>query len=348
MELPDSGTLNFFNKVLVGLETLCPDGDFCAITSLLRHCRSLALGGQRADYRTVLLQCKSAGLVQIRNSRTRISSLGKRFLSANRQSYFEITDAQKQLVIERVIFKGAWNNHARALFELFKLNQSTDSYQFSKIDRSLPLDLVSLAHFFKYLGMLTETQLTLEVQVQYSQLVYELMADSKTLAELDLEKMLAENRKLGAKGERAVVEFEKNRLLKLGKIVQSELVRRISTVNVAAGYDVESFDGTSDAIVPNRFIEVKTTTGFEIRFYWTRNEIEVAKTKKKQYWIYAMVEFRENRPSDCFPIMIRNPEKEIKRHAFLTMDAHTYLIRESTGLELEEETLDEVKWFRLR
>ncbi|QQR96668.1 MAG: DUF3883 domain-containing protein [Bacteroidota bacterium] len=62
--------------------------------------------------------------------------------------------------------------------------------------------------------------------------------------------------------------------------MQSELVKRISTINTAAGYDIESFDGTTDDVFLNRFIEVKATTGEDIRFYWTINEREVAKKKK--------------------------------------------------------------------
>ncbi len=57
-------------------------------------------------------------------------------------------------------------------------------------------------------------------------------------------------------------------------------MRRISTLDAGAGFDIESFDGTSDDVSPNRFIEVKATTGDEIRFYWSSNEMNVAKRKK--------------------------------------------------------------------
>ena len=106
------------------------------------------------------------------------------------------------------------------------------------------------------------------------------------------EKSLIENRKLGAQAEHAIVEFEKQRLRKLGKFAQAELVKRISAINVSAGYDIESFNGDTDAIFPNRFIEVKATQGTEIRFYWSFNEIRVAKKKKNSYWIYMLREFK--------------------------------------------------------
>lgn len=347
MDLPDTSTLNFFNKLLISLEALRPDGDFCSVSTLVKQCRSTVTGARRADYHYVLHQCKTAGLVQVKGVRARLSSLGVRFLSANSQRYFEITEAQKQLVAERVVFKGRWNHNARELFEFFLLDQKSEQYEFSKTEESLPTNLIAVVQLFKHLGILDETEFVIVVKRAYSQLVYELTADSKAMAELELERILAENRKLGAKAEIAVVEFEKRRLRKLGRNIQAELVKRISTVNVGAGYDVLSFDGANDDIFPNRFIEVKATTGYQLRFYWTRNEKEVASKKKKQYWIYAMVEFKEDRPNECLPVLIQDPARNIPKHSSLSMEAHTFLITEIANIDMEEKSLDEVKWYHL-
>jgi hypothetical protein len=102
---------------------------------------------------------------------------------------------------------------------------------------------------------LQEENFLIQVHKRYSQLVYELTADSKAISEQQLEQLLMENRKLGAQAENAVVEFEKQRLLKMGKTIQSELVKRISTINTAAGYDIESFDGTTDDVFPNNLLK---------------------------------------------------------------------------------------------
>ena len=202
-------------------------------------------------------------------------------------------------------------------------------------------------HFFKYLGILQEENFLIQVHKRYSQLVYELTADSKAISEQQLEQLLMENRKLGAQAENAVVEFEKQRLLKMGKTIQSELVKRISTINTAAGYDIESFDGTTDDVFPNRFIEVKATTGEDIRFYWTINEREVAKKKKKQYWIYVLTNFREDKPSESLPITIQNPEHIIPKHDSFSIEVNKYLISEIAEIELTEQHIDELKWYQL-
>lgn len=347
MDLPETSKLNFFNKVLISLSELTPTGDSCSVDSLITQCKSVVLGGQRGEYESVLNHCKHCGLLQIKNRNVAISILGQKFLNANMERYFEINEAQKQLLAERIIFKGAWNNHARALFEHFVVNQTSSTYELSTVDTSLPKSLNTTVHFFKYLGILQEEEYIIQVAKKYSQLVYELTADGKAISEQQLEQLLMENRKLGAQGENAVVEFEKQRLKKLGKMFQSEMVKRISIINTAAGYDIESFDGTTDEISPNRFIEVKTTTRSDIRFHWTINEREVAKKRKNKYWIYVLTSFREDKPSESLPIMIQNPEDIIPKHDSFSIQVNKYLISEIAEIELTPQHIEELKWYQL-
>jgi hypothetical protein len=347
MNLPEANLLNFFNKVLISLEDLTPKGDSCSIDSLVNHCKSVAFGGMLGEYESILDHCKYCGLISVKNDQITFSTLGHRFLNANKERYFEITEAQKQLIAERIVFKGVWSQHARELFELFYVNQSTYTYELSTVDIIVPITQNSTVHLFKFLGIINEDKLIIKVDKKYSGLVYELIADRKVLSEQQLEKILLENRKLGVQAENAVVEFEKKRLKKLGKSFQAEFVKRISPFNTAAGYDIESFDGTSDDIFPNRFIEVKATQQDEIRFYWSSNEMKVAKKKKNSYWIYMMKEFNEASPADTIPIMIQNPEHQIRKSDYLTIEGHTFLIKEAKQVDLTEYNIEELKWYQL-
>lgn len=347
MDLPDTSMLNFFNKVLISLSELTTKGDSCSVDSLVTQCKSVVFGGQRGEYESVLNHCKYCGLLQIKNQNVAISILGHKFLSSNRERYFEINEAQKQLLTERIVFKGPWNNYARELFEHFSVNQVTATYELSTVDNSLPKTLNITIHFFKYLGILLEGDYVIEVVKKYSQLVYELTADGKAISEQKLEQLLMENRKLGAQAENEVVDFERQRLIKLGKRLQAELVRRISISNAAAGYDIESFDGTTDDVFPNRFIEVKATTGDDIRFYWTINERKVAKKRRSNYWIYVLTNFREDKPSESLPIMIQNPESVILKHDCFSIEVNKYLISEIAEVELSEQQIEGLKWYKL-
>ena len=211
MDLPETNMLNFFNKVLISLADLTPSEDSCSIESLIVQCKSVVFGGVRGEYETILNHCKFCGLISTKNTNVSLSMLGHRFLSANREKYFEINEAQKQIISERIVFKGAWSMHARSLFEFFSVNQATAIYELSTIDTSIPIALNATVHLFKYLGILRDGEFVIQVDKKYSELVYQLTADSKAITEQQLEKMLIENNKLGAKAEQAVVYFEQKR-----------------------------------------------------------------------------------------------------------------------------------------
>lgn len=345
MELPETSMLNFFNKVLISLSDLTPHRDSCSVSSLITHCKSFTIGGVRGEYESVLNHCKFCGLISMKGETVSLSVLGYKFLSANRERYFEITESQKQILAEKIIFKGAWSHHARELFGYFSANPRTALYELSTVDTSLQTNQNITIHFLKYLGILHQVNSLIQVNSKYSQLVYELTADSKAISEQQLEQLLMENRKLGAKAENAVVEFEKKRLLKIGKTIQSDLVKRISTVNAAAGYDIESFNGDTDDVFPDRLIEVKATTGDDIRFYWTINEREVSKKKKDKYWIYILTSFKEDQPRETLPITIQNPDQVIPKHDSFSIEVSKYLISEISEIELREQNLEELKWY---
>ena len=347
MELPETIMLNFFNKVLISLVELTPVEKSCSVSSLIQHCRTFTLGGFHADYDSVLNHCDSCGLIVIKGKNVSLSNLGQKFLTANREKNFEINHAQKQLLIDKIIFRGAWSHHARELFVRFTPNAQTLLYELSAVDTSLTTEQNVTIHFLKYFGILQEQNSLIQVTSKYTQLVYEMTTDSRAISEQQLEQLLLENNLLGTKGENAVVEFEKQRLIKLGKLFQADLVKRISTTNAAAGFDIESFDGTTNDVSPNRFIEVKTTTQKEIRFFWTVNERKVAAKLKKQYWIYVLTAFKENNPSASLPITIQDPEHIISKHESLSISVNKYFISEIAEVELTEQHIEELKWYEL-
>lgn len=339
--------LNFFNKVLLSLSELTLIDNRCALNKLIELCKSKVFGGTVGDYEVIIAKCREAGLITVKGKDVAISTLGVKFLSANKMCYFEITEAQKNIIIERIVFKGSWSNHARELFEHFSANPMTAVYEASLIEDAFTSKLEFAVNLFTFIGILENDKGIVKVNKKYSQLVYELTADSKAIAEQQMEQLIMENRKLGNQAEIAIVEFEKQRLINLGKTYQADLVKRISTTNSAAGYDIESFDGHNDDIFPNRFIEVKATTGSEIRFYWTINERNVAKTKAEKYWIYVLTDFREDTVNTVCPIKIKNPESALPVHKSLTMEVNKYLINATEEVLLVEVLDNDLKWYLL-
>jgi hypothetical protein len=105
----------------------------------------------------------------------------------------------------------------------------------------------------------------------------------------------------GEQAESFVVQFE---IRRLGKECA---VKKVSDFDVAAGFDIASFD-TLSSVEHDRFIEVKSFDSG--RFFWTKNEIETAKAKKDSYHLY-LVEVSKISQDGYSPMMISNPYDKV-------------------------------------
>jgi len=97
------------------------------------------------------------------------------------------------------------------------------------------------------------------------------------------------NRTRGLAGELAVITFEKNRLISLGRESLAKRVKHISvTEGDGFGYDVQSFDANG----VERFIEVKTTRYVhETPFFISRYEVAASDYFADQFYLYRLFQF---------------------------------------------------------
>jgi hypothetical protein len=121
----------------------------------------------------------------------------------------------------------------------------------------------------------------------------------------NLEATLEQKRIAGMNAEEFVVASEKRRLSTHPKL---ETIQRISDYDVAAGYDVVSYE-SMDSLTYDRFIEVKSCA-IDRRFYWSKNEVAQARIKRGQYFLY-LVDPEKMREAGYEPMMIQNPYENI-------------------------------------
>ena len=134
-----------------------------------------------------------------------------------------------------------------------------------------------------------------------------------------LKRQIYLNELAGEKAELYVLEYEKKRL----GVPLSAKVRRISEVDVEAGYDIVSFDSRYSQ-EPDRFIEVKAIS--DAGFYWSKNEYEIAKLKVDKYYLY-LVELAKISQADYSPLVIQNPAKNVMEADSWFVEAQSFLIR---------------------
>lgn len=111
----------------------------------------------------------------------------------------------------------------------------------------------------------------------------------KQIGKTDYLKKAKSNINNGLKGEDYVIEFEKNRLIKLGRKDLAKDIKWISKEDDGTGYDIISYDVDNEGNKKERYIEVKTTDGGKnTPFYISANEIAKMEQLKEQYYIYRV------------------------------------------------------------
>lgn len=123
----------------------------------------------------------------------------------------------------------------------------------------------------------------------------------------------------GLEAEEFVLGLERKRLPEL-----AQKIKRISDFDVAAGYDIVSFenDGTEHY---DRFIEVKCYMGSP-HFFWSENESDVARIKADKY-ILCLVDYLRMGEPGYHPEFIRNPYETIFDSDEWLVNASSYRIQ---------------------
>lgn len=167
----------------------------------------------------------------------------------------------------------------------------------------------------------TSTQTNFYVNNKYEYALFKYLKINKKKMNLkELKRQLENNSIAGEKAEEFVMKFESQRLG--GKT--SAPIKQISIVDVTAGYDIASFQSIKSKQY-DRFIEVKAVNHYE-EFFWSNLEIEVAKKKKENYYLY-LVELNKINLSEYEPEIIVNPYERIFQDEKWLLEAQNYKVK---------------------
>lgn len=99
-----------------------------------------------------------------------------------------------------------------------------------------------------------------------------------------LENQVEAHNEIGRVAEEIVVEHERTRV---GR-AHAHKVDHISRRNCAAGYDILSCSIEKDSRIIPRFIEVKAVSPKTFQFFWSKNEVAIARTLQDWYFLYLL------------------------------------------------------------
>ena len=218
-----------------------------------------------------------------------------------------------ELIIRECLLKGNFSNKIIPALAQFNVDENNELWYEKKSIAQL-FDSTDFLRILYDVGLLVrgETDVRLNSKFHENESITIQRKKKRKQSQGDIDDSLKIQKEVGQIGEKTVLKFEKNRLKEAGCVDEAEHVDQISEDWANKGYDIDSFDGNSPELQPNRFIEVKSSTGKKFSVFWSENEIEVARELGKRYWIYFVSEIDiENKTSPNIPEMIQDPFNRI-------------------------------------
>lgn len=151
-------------------------------------------------------------------------------------------------------------------------------------------------------------------------LIDKIKEHKRTLSLKQLNEQLIKNEEIGEQAEKFVLDYERRRLY---PAINSSRVKQISLVDVSAGYDIISFNDAVSAVY-DRHIEVKAVAN-NYSFFWSINEIETAKAKGNNYYLYLVDISKLSNSYE--PYIINNPANNLIGSGEWLLEPQSYYVR---------------------
>lgn len=303
-------TLKDLNKVLLFVLDLS-NGSIDPTKRDILHAVSSIGYGEKKGHIDTLNFLVSYNFLSNDKDKFKLTKNGKRFLNLNKEAYIEISSSQKKFLIDLFLCNDSIRKILISIFNKYDFSNDAEKIlidfknTFFSSEETDILNLFKWLNFFKYEHDLYTSKISN---------IKSVIRKVKQLQLSDLLKIIKAQQQYGKKAEELALRFEKDRLLKMEHKEQSELVKIVSESNVLLGYDLKSFSGENRLLDYDRYIEVKCSTGNKVRFFWTINEINVAKKLRTKYCIYFYPDIAESKLNN--PTIINDPMTVFKNPKF--------------------------------
>ena len=314
------------NKFLSAIAELAIPSGVASSQRVQSLCSSKVVSGRKHNHTRLLELGASLEFVARSRNNLALTPEGKRFLSLSSNDVYQLTQGQTGFFVNSLVMQGKLRPQAEVIFRLFERDYGRDTWVLDSVDRSVPHSLNWFFYLLIGLGVLEREESVFLIAKKFVPDVTRIITARTGPSPEELEAILGAKRKLGELGELMVKDFERKRLLSIGRVAEADLVSRISEIDTAAGYDIKSFDGEAPAYDYDRFIEVKTSSALNIQFIWSRNEYETAEVYADKYWIYFCGGVDQKDPRLDQLVMVQNPLKRLRNLGF-TFEPSEYLVK---------------------
>ncbi len=255
------------------------------------------------NYENVKNICILFGLVKIDNNKMALTNLGVQTL----ELYGNKSPEFKDFFIKNMFFGPQIN---REIFQIFDKFHTDDNHGMWYPKQEI-YGIVTIPDILPILyetGLFEKQNGKVEINPKYIQLIGQ---NDRKITQKMLEAQLENQKIIGNIAEELVLAFEQKRLADAGHTEEASKIDRISDRFANAGYDIESFT-SNNGHIHKIYIEVKGSSGLDLDFYLSSNELAKSKEHGDRYWIYFVpgINIRTHGSSERI-ITIQDPSKTI-------------------------------------
>ena len=208
--------------------------------------------------------------------------------------------------------------------DLFKVDTELGTFVYDRNSHVIENDVDWLI-ILSSVGLLEVDKAKAVVNKGYLSVVNEMLLKVRTPIHLKINEDENEKKEVGDLAESLAMQYEIERLSTAGYASLALLVQHISKVDQSAEYDILSFLGSGLQPNKNIFIEVKCTKKEELSFFWSYNEMNVAKQEAENYWIYGYTKANIVKQYAEGPITIMNPISSLSEMGYTTIPLNYYI-----------------------
>ena len=232
---------------------------------------------------------KELGLANEAENILKLTRLGKLMLkNASWPPYDQLNDKQIEIITPELLGHPEIIQHIRSIAKLMKWMPKLSQFLYPRLinvspEQYLALKLLQVTRF----AAIDADYISI-TKNKYNRLNH-LLGNIIPRSEEDLWHSLTKTRLRARAAEEFVIKYEKQRLKAAQRNDLCKFVERVSATNVNAGYDIRSFENNGNL----RYIEVKSSTGSHVSFYWSSSERNFALAHRDSYWIYFIPRSQE-------------------------------------------------------
>jgi hypothetical protein len=283
------------------------------LTKLVQYSRLMDCEVPTSD---IIKESLEAGMLSYKSGFYYLTSKGKKITKTHTKPTHRLSDQTAEAFVKNILLQESSNNWCCREF-ILELNVDTvvKSFVFYRNNGVLKNE----TRWLMVLSSVGYIDVDLEkaiVQHKYLGITNELLLTIRNPLHIEIKQCEDEKNAVGDCAEYLALQYEADRLSDAGYPSLVPLIQQISSIDRSAGFDIISFKGTDPKPDTNIYIEVKGTTKDQFSFYWSQNEISIAKDKVDDYFIYGFTEVDWETKEGLGPIIIQDPISNLEKRGY--------------------------------